>query len=201
MLPTVPAHPALQAARAAEPGAEREPAGGRRRAHGGAGPPGCGTHPGVRDRSRPLSQGQQPPPSVGLGLGLPREAEERGRRGQGLGSGEGLGSGRAWSKGSVPLSADPPGGPEDGVAELSESVHLSGEPAAARGSLPPGEPAGGDTRPGRGGCGRRPQGPGPGTEGLENATRSSGSQGGLVLKGGENNFLFLNIHHQCTRHI
>lgn len=46
----------------------------------------------------------------------------------------------------MPLSTDPPGGPEDGVAELPESVHLPGEPAAARGRLPPGESAGGGVR-------------------------------------------------------
>lgn len=40
--------------------------------------------------------------------------------------------------------------------------------------------------------------PGWAQRGLENATRSSGSQEGLVLKGGENNFLFLSIRHQCT---
>uniref|UniRef100_A0A8I5TKV0 Periplakin/Envoplakin N-terminal domain-containing protein n=1 Tax=Pongo abelii TaxID=9601 RepID=A0A8I5TKV0_PONAB len=68
---------ALQAARAAEPGAERKPAGGRRRAHGGAAAPRGGAHPG------------------------------------------------------------PPGGPEDGVAELPEPVHLPGDPAAARGGLHP----------------------------------------------------------------
>lgn len=39
--------PALQAARAAESGAEREPAGGRRRAHGGAGAPGHRAPPGA----------------------------------------------------------------------------------------------------------------------------------------------------------
>lgn len=37
--------------------------------------------------------------------------------------------------------AGAPGGPEDRVAEFPEPVHLPGEPPAARGRLPPGEPA------------------------------------------------------------
>ena len=49
-------------------------------------------------------------------------------------------AGRAPSEGWVLLSPDPPGGPEDGVAELSEPVHLPGEPAAACGDVSPGEP-------------------------------------------------------------
>lgn len=77
--------------------------------------------------------------------GLPGEAGEKDTRSR-SGQPTGRRSGRAWSEGSVPPSADPPGGPEDRVAELPESVHLPGEPAAARGRLPPGEPAGGGVR-------------------------------------------------------
>lgn len=47
----------------------------------------------------------------------------------------------ARSEDSVLLPPGPPGGPEVGVAELPEPVHLPGEPTAARGGLLPGEPA------------------------------------------------------------
>lgn len=100
-----------------------------------------------------------PPPTHSI-RGLPRWAGERQRETR-LRSGtagrlakQAVGRwtehGRAWLEGSVLLSPDPPGGPEDGVAELPEPVHLPGETAAARGGLPPGEPVG---RAGLGGQG------------------------------------------------
>lgn len=61
-----------------------------------------------------------------------------GRRGLGQ-RGQWAGPGRARSEGSVLLPPGSPGGPEGGVAELLEPLHLPGEPAAARGGLPQGE--------------------------------------------------------------
>lgn len=96
----------------------------------------------------------------GLGGGLPREAAR--------GSEWVEGPGPARSEGFLLLSPGPPGGPKDRVAELPEPVHLPGEPAAACGGLPTGQPVGraggrGETRLGsgdKGGPGWR-QSPGP----------------------------------------
>ena len=77
----------------------------------------------------------RPPEPCSLGRGLPREAGERERETwPRLGT---EGRAREWVhgpgfEGSMLPSPGPPGGPQDGVAELPEPVHLPGEPPAAR---------------------------------------------------------------------
>ena len=82
-------------------------------------------------------------------LGIPGRAS----RGSGQGQLSGWAGGRTMSgasESSTLLPPGPPGGPKGGVAELPEPLHLPGEPAAAHGGLPQGEPGGaGQGRAGR----------------------------------------------------
>lgn len=70
-----------------------------------------------------------------------------------------------------------PGGPEDGVAELPEPVHLPGEPPEARGGLPPGE-RGAAARRGPGTWRRGHRGGGPGGRGVRPPLSTGNAEGG-----------------------
>lgn len=73
------------------------------------------------------------------------------------------------------------------ICQESQLQHVEAYRRVSRGASQAGEAV-------AGGC----RAPGRAQRGRENATWSHGSQGGLVLKRGENNFLFLSIRHQYT---